>query len=348
MPRLAARVWRTDHGYVGGKDGVSFRLSDKTAYWLSGNLYARPVDVKEFCDVIEKLSPGKPTRSTNVLMEYFENAGERAIPIFVVNGQGYDFILHSEGLDLFIPPNPAKAGSQDDEENADDKKFYESDDGKTRALREILRMYRFRALGTPPIALPRYPIYPLERNGRPAKYPFPSIQMNTPTGPSLPPEDWVKGLADLPSDRPRRKKLDWWITGAAYRGIMAELPRIVASLWHELASDYPTGADDSTTYEGRFHEQLKSLLQQRVETTLFKKMNVIVGKNEAPRDAGETWKQNDVMITNDGLYVLDPTLDSTDGETMVTPSLESVLLDIESGVAGNPVFTDSWPGDPPL
>ena len=134
-----------------------------------------------------------------------------------------------------------------------------------------------------------------------------------------------------------RKSRCWQVEGSVYRGFATELPRIVATAWME-----PGGAGPYTT---AFHDPgeqgLRELLRERLETMLprFQQMafQEIVGSpptlpNGAAVPAAPRWNEGDVMITDQGFYF---------PELSAPPDLESMIVEIASGRAGNPVFTDS-------
>jgi hypothetical protein len=348
MPRLAARVWRTQFGLLRpGETRLSFPPASTKEPEKIGNLLGYLVEGPElepFWRVLVEVSMGAQDakayldglqrdgstragvtagqRSALAVLRYFDpkTPSEFRIPVRFIDSESYDFILHSGGLDIFVPPNPARM--------SDFNTLHDFDNpaDRERALAEILRMYRFRVTGAPPIGLPGVPATSPDAED---DYLTPTIQLAAPTGVSMAHEEWLRGTS---AGNPK-----WYITGAVYRGIMAELPRIIASLWHEgRVWTNQSEADKDRTYAGRFRADLKELLEERLEANLPKEMRFDVGRRP-PNGGGATWNPRDVMITHEGLVVPDPGNKS--------PDLTSVLVAIEKGIAGNPVFTDS--GIPP-
>jgi len=146
----------------------------------------------------------------------------------------------------------------------------------------------------------------------------------------------------------------WQISGAVYRGIGAELPRIVATMWYEQLTGCTV---DEHTYTIRFPDPdrgMRSIFEDRLETSLprFGQMRFGLHPGTTTVNLGGTsltvptlaatsipasslnafWNADDVMITNAGLCV---------PPQPGAPSLDAMLDEIIAGTAGNPVFTDS-------
>ncbi len=252
-------------------------------------------------------------------------AGKEVIRMNFVGECGYDFILSDAGLDLFAPLMP-------------EEDF------------ELYRYYSFRRTGRPSLGVPTY-------LDDPAVLTF---SVDAPTGPGqvftthaaldgISPEWNECRLRDL--DCLRWHELDkagspsewrqqphvgfsyidylsavgnarcWQVEGSVYRGILDELPRVVAEIWIERA--FPVGG--SRTYSARFtSSKAREIFMERIETSLpdtdEMDFNVVSGLA-------------DVRITNKGFYL--PAI--SEGR----PARDVMLNAIIAGRAGNPVFTDS-------
>lgn len=262
----------------------------------------------------------RATAAANVL----GNAG--SIPVSMRGRGGYDFLLTDRGLELVMPDVPG-----------------------TKA--EMLRYYTFRRTGRPAIGLPGYLTAAVS-----------AVATDSPTGPSQIAINQAAVLAlldEFPNcDEatcirqglvfigPReglpieeyvclvKKFRCWYLFGSAYRGIMTEIPRIVANIWleEELGTDALPGA-----YTPRFTDPgdngLRSIFEERLETEIHeeRRMHFEVHPLSAPLNV--PWNANDVMVTNKGLYFPEPAAGG--------PSLDQMLVAMVAGRAGNPVFTDS-------
>jgi hypothetical protein len=232
-------------------------------------------------------------RSTHQVLDYFDpvKTDPKRMTLRIIRVSGYDFILHQGGLDIFVPENPFK------------DKHGKQKDGRA----EILRYYRFRETGAPPIGLP----------GRPADL-AKVKNLTEPTGTSQAQDDWVRGMASQSS---------WWITGAIFRAIMTEYPRIIASLWYEEAVWDPksTNPNYENSYAAKFNAQdgLKTLIEERLEVELPDALKIT---------SSEAASHTDVEISESGMVFPHP---------KGAPQRDELILEIESGRAGNPVFTDT-------
>jgi hypothetical protein len=245
-------------------------------------------------------------RSTHKVLEYFKKTpAEERIPVRLIDAvPGYDFMLHSQGLDVFLPDNPFEG----------DGDKWKKGDGWT----EVLRYYKFRKTGAPPIGLP----------GGPAKL-TKVKNLTAPTGTSQAQNDWVRCMST------GKDAAKWWITGSVFRGMMTEYPRIIAGLWYEHAvwqtpRDEPKKGDDpkkewDKTYACKFGKSngLKTLIEQRLEVELPEALMVKVADQTLTTD---------VLITPKKMLFPDPG---------PPPDGEALMDAIESSVAGNPVFTDT-------
>ena len=353
MARIAATVWRGQLKWPPETEGQL----------VHADMYGFPVEgdvLDEFWETLARISFGSVAgykskraalqkslhdklpehselqRAAHLVLSYFDPKGDdpHRIRFRVIKAHAYDFVLSSEGIDVFIPPDP----------------FVDDDGARNmeRGRAEILRMYKFRETGKPPIGLPGLPATGgTESRG----YHVPISQLTNPTGSYQIHEDWARGQSNA---------VQWWLTGSAYRGMMHQLPRVIASLWYESVAWPPSDPEggpegDQHTIRDDFEEEdgfadldgrgdrpkgLRRLLEQRTETRFPRHMAMdVLGEGEAIPGLGEggdapaSWDACDVMITNLGLHFPDP--------GMVAPDIEDILDAIESGVAGNPVFTDS-------
>lgn len=114
----------------------------------------------------------------------------------------------------------------------------------------------------------------------------------------------------------------WWLEGSVYRGILEQLPRIVATAWREQVLS--CGSSSSYTAMLALPDGLREIFNQRLESTLPPATRMVFALDAAIED---------VMVTNRGLLVPDP------GTPPV--NLDAMLTAIANGRAGNPVFTDS-------
>jgi hypothetical protein len=302
-PRLVARYWRGE---------ISLDAAT-TAVHLAGMVPALKVPgvtSKTFDDYMDELA------------DYL--GGANVIPIRVMGEGGFDFVLSDQGLDLFMPEKPL-----------------------TRT--DLVRYYMYRQTGRPSLGVPRY-----MSKGTAA------IGLDRPTGPSQVQVD-LKALDGLVAGTPCAMEIIhclelhgvpahalpehvplsleayqclleptrcWQISGAVFRGILTELPRVVATAWMEDLS-YST-SPPPTSYTKRFarsgNRGLRSIFEERLETSLPKKDRMHFQKYPS------TNPQADVRITNRGMYF--PAIPDI-------PSTSAMFDEMKVGRAGNPVFTDS-------
>lgn len=350
MPRLAAAVWRGDLVWPPKTGAVP----------LDDGLLAHPLKdqaLEVFADELVEIGFGtqenylKAARgrnrltgsqlSTLVATEYFHPGAaaaylknrppdEHRLTLRVIQAESYDFVLSDGGLDVFVPPTPGSAEPGP------------VPPGKTdEARKEVLQFYKFRETSKPPIGLPGAPTSSLPED----RDSFINIpQLTAPTGSHQVPEGWIRAMAN---------QVEWWLSGSLYRGLMGAYPRIIASMWYEevaWGAEEPKYSPKSReqTYRSRFErgegkgkgdDDLKEMLEERVETVLPEELGIFVPSiKERPawlegKDP-PGWNPNDIMIASDGLYFPDP------GDA---PTWDELLEAIKSGVAGNPVFTDSGP-----
>lgn len=128
----------------------------------------------------------------------------------------------------------------------------------------------------------------------------------------------------------------WQVSGAVYRGISVELPRVVAICWLEQGScKKPAPA---VFYYQMFSDPtdqgLREIFRERLETALPDDEHMVFRTHPSspPETCGTEWDPDDLMVTNLGFYV--PKLPNA-------PAEADIYQKIGSGEAGNPVFTDS-------
>lgn len=326
MPRLAATVWRNKlewpprgtQGQLVEGSMYAFPLAGEAikAFWsaLAENGFGSEKNYTNVRDKLDgsgtlengiRVSAGQ--RAAHVCLEYFDPAGhlDKRMPVRIIRAEAYDFVLSSDGLDIFIPDDPFKDGNGEPDLAG----------GRT----QVVNLYRFRETGRRPIALPGVPMTFKAANSH-VLIPIP--QLTTPTGSYQIHEGWTRGKAN---------DVKWWIAGSTYRGIMASLPRIIACKWYDelVGKNYGPDASVRPTVD-RFGSELRKLLEERIETKLPALMQIQVASGREKHPAG--WHAWDVMITDQGFRFPDPG---------TAPTPDEILEAIEKGRAGNPVFTDS-------
>lgn len=113
----------------------------------------------------------------------------------------------------------------------------------------------------------------------------------------------------------------WWLEGAVYRGILEQLPRVVATAWREQVLSC-TGDTSYTTLLAE-SDGLRTIFNQRLESSLPPAERMVFELDATI---------SDVTISNQGIRVPDPG---------APPALDTMFTAIANGRAGNPVFTDS-------
>jgi len=261
--------------------------------------------------------------------------GPAPIPLTFVGEGGYDFVLSDVGLELFAPAQPLNDF-------------------------EYMRYYSFRSTGRPSLGVPLY----LEKADL-------ALELDAPTGPSQILSTQA-GLNDVTAnstgcklgqlncfcpqvwrgekpDRDRQFSFQsflaatesvrqWQLEGAVYRGILTELPRVIAEIWLERLQ----GATAPNTYNSRFFPgslTVREIFKERLETSLPESNLMTFDVDPLALD---------VRVTNDGLY-LPPvpsmpagSVPGVDWDTASNAPLRNLVLrEIASGHAGNPVFTNS-------
>jgi len=125
----------------------------------------------------------------------------------------------------------------------------------------------------------------------------------------------------------------WQLEGSVYRGILEQLPRVVATVWRERlhATTYRCSVDPDS-YSARWGnpDTMRDIFRERLETSLPRPAKMIFKVGAAPPDVERA--DPDVMITNRGI---------TFPNITAPPSLTDMFKAISTGAAGNPVFTDT-------
>lgn len=301
------------------------------------------------------------------LMRHKGVRGSR-FPMWIAGTGGYDFILSDQGIELFMPDAPQGTSVADRE--LDLLRYYTFRQSGRPSLGipgymtgsmsllsvdapvgpsqvEVDPISTFWALGLDPScaeaarllgrwgvsksaqdvisALVRDPAYASTKAGKNALSRPPTIPMTF--------DEYLCAM------RPFRC---WQVSGAVYRGIAAELPRIVATAWMEpppavTLPQNTLGLSTAGPFQSRFADPgdngLRSLVRERLETALpdAKQMH-FEAKAVANPPAAPLWDADDLMITNQG-FIFPP--------LPTRPSLCVMLTQIAEGRAGNPVFTDS-------
>jgi len=265
-------------------------------------------------------------RQILLVLQYFEpekyENNKKRMKLRVIRAEAYDFILFDGGLDLFVPPKPY--GTAEGQPAPALGLDPSPEDLKAEWTRqEIMRMYKFRETGPPPIGLSGVPATSSEE-GQSYLVPITAA----PTGPTDVPHDWMRGMAG---------NTKWWFTGSLYASMNQAIPRLVASLWFEeltrpLDWDHP---NFPLTYKCRWQTGagLRELIQHRLETKLNCEIE-LGDPDDWNRTPDAQWNPRDLMITNKGLVVPYP------GKC---PEVDDLLEDIVAGAAGNPVFTNTIP-----
>ncbi|HSW27968.1 MAG TPA: hypothetical protein VLH75_00625 [Longimicrobiales bacterium] len=300
--------------------------------------------IEEEAAALGLTAPGGPpgwgeTRfQRRMLLLWNHFSGADPLPVSFVGEGEYDFVLSDVGLELFAPKQP--------------KEDF-----------EYVRYYAFRHTGRPSLGVPLY-----------LKEADLALALDAPTGPSqiLSSEN---ALAQLhanasgcrlsqlacfcrPTAGDRLKETyftfqgflaatesmrHWQLEGAVYRGILTELPRVIAEIWLERYH----GATSSSTYNALFRTSttvengIRRIFKERLETSL----------PAPPRMSWEVGPAGtlalDVTLSQGGIVFPPlPTapLNPDPNDWHVTPDRPRprlILREIYSGRAGNPVFTDS-------
>ncbi|MCG8468954.1 MAG: hypothetical protein MJB57_12245 [Gemmatimonadetes bacterium] len=340
FPRIVTRHWESPEQLKtksGWADVPTF-LGDAAGFIkaYADDLYYTGVGSDEFRARLKKLR--KYLRGKDPLCP-------KPIPLYGLPGEGFDFNLSDDGLELLLPPDPwAK---------------YQNPE------LEIYRMYTFRRTATRAIKVPGV-------TGAPRETSIPNA-ITTDTIESLVslPRTAVTDLSDaLGGDRAAADRGDmltkmlespsqssssddaghgchdwidlasycgqladcrcWQLSGRTYRGILHDLPRLIAWIWLEQEAEAKAGitgpAKSVLSYEERFHgkgnEGLRGLFRERLE--------IILPDEACMRFETSTHEQ--VIVTNQGLFF---------PELPKRPSRAALLDAWKQGSGGIPVFSDS-------
>jgi hypothetical protein len=118
----------------------------------------------------------------------------------------------------------------------------------------------------------------------------------------------------------------WQLEGSVYRGILEQLPRVVATVWREQGMNCASGS----SYADRFGNPraMRGIFEERLETTLPAYDDMVFEVGSRPGDPPLL----DVEISNQGIRF---------PEAGAAPAVERMFEAIATGAAGNPVFTDT-------
>lgn len=345
-PRVTAQMWQT---------GVWFDPADMGENIVPLILGAIPslVAASSSCEF--------NARASRLIPYLSRSLGDGRIPIRLI-GRGHDFVLSDAGLDLFAPERPA------DVEMLRYYRFRRTGRGSL-GLSNYLDTWPKVILTDSPTGPSQIAIdfnlaadivVSSEAEGCVlgsiecvreffGRTPRPTNQVGTERQDG----DQVAPALDQDAQERQVTELDqvtymclvdecrcWQVSGAVYRGISTQLPRIVADIWYERAACYPGGTPPATSYDYRFHtlppehrEGMRTVFEETLETTLPSPDDMLFRFHPSSPPLSGLWNADDVMITNRGFYL--PPLPSSD------PDLTTILSDIVAGNAGNPVFTDS-------
>jgi hypothetical protein len=155
------------------------------------------------------------------------------------------------------------------------------------------------------------------------------LEDNLPGGPCTPPtSEWYSCE--------KKKDRCWQVSGAVYRGMLEQFPRLIAQAWFEQPGTVPSAQFPAQVAAGN-PTTLRSRMRERMETALDGEDRMVFGWGpvQPPAPAGD-WSgvidSGGLMITNQGFYFTKPG---------IVPNLAACLTEIIAGKAGNPVFTDS-------
>jgi len=313
------------------------------------------------CDMHEKFYPHKGTSRFDgrlaVLKNYLTDGVEieadgdsfnmEAVPVrFFRANDVFDFIIGNTGLDLFHPASPFDAGVQGGDE-------------KDR-MANVFRAFTYRETGQRPVTLPMAGKwesgFPRERS---------SVHLSIPGGPSnIELEDgaalmwwidkgfdvdaqpvigeWLEDVENPDVDvdafvtwlRPDRQ---WQIKGSIYREIMAQLPRVIATIWTESVTGATSGLDEA--YVDNSDTGARQVFERRGEIGLPRESKMVF--RGLDKRVGWAWADLDVKECNsDGFLSEKGILLPAHGDP---PEEDALLTAWINGTAGNPVFTDCIP-----
>lgn len=271
---------------------------------------------------------------------------DNVMPVRLLEGRAYDFMLSNDGLDVVIPPSPF---SSDWSDPAADKVTREIEQ------REVYLQYMYRKTQPRPLGVPS-----CDTANDDGLQGLASVVLSEAGGPTnividtdilldwlaaiaaeAGADDLVAGFETFEADGILSGPLDlsaliylfgpgrcWRLAGSVYRGIMAELPRVIANSWYEqnLGAGSTAG-----TYTARYSDPseagLRTIFEERLE------IGLPTASFKCQAKAADATNPGDVTITNEGLFFPSP---------CTSPPDEKVLLSSWiNGTAGNPMFTDS-------
>lgn len=352
FPRLVAKAWLAEDGEdwlwpgmsenelvdslwrlrteLGGRMGVS------TTTWQDLRLQALATPLGW-----RNIPQGTALKDrVQAIAEYFER--DSAVRFQISGTGGYDFLLSEWGVEFFFPAKPKSAA-------------------------DLLRYFAFRNTGRPAIGLPGY-----MESGMAA------VSVDAPTGPSqvvVSPELMStrvliesqaigeglnraqlrerlrSGIAQRHSATrqaaPRRESITayvcsghtWQMEGTVYRGIMVELPRVIAIGWmegEEKTYDAPHSYAQRIWLDRK--AEFRTIFEERLETMIPAGMKFEFQPAQAAGVLDAVWDSSDMMITHEGFFFPEPPSAIADTSEK---KLEKMITAIAEGRAGNPVFTDS-------
>lgn len=345
-PRIVSRYWEHPKE-LRTKDGVRTppRFRGDAAEFIrayADDLWYTKVGTKTFRKQLKRLR------------KYLKGADDRCptpIPVFGLPGDGFDFVISDDGLDLLLPPDPWRSRRYTDPEV------------------EIYRLYTYRKTAERAIKVPgvtgaqRETAIPNaittdtleslihlrsghvreraeklgrvkrgDEDGERERVWCDALERAEPETDDDPDGEDGKspgcgGHMDLGSYCHHLADARCWqVTGRVYRAILHDLPRLVAWIWLEQEVER-AGAGNVLSYEDRWpdpgNDGLRSIFSERLEILL---PEAACMKFEVDHSTTE------VMLTNQGLFF--PPLPKR-------PNREELLESWKWGTGGIPVFTDS-------
>lgn len=345
-PRIVSRCWERPKE-LRTKDGTRTppRFCGDAAEFIrayADDLWYTDVGTKTFRKQLRKLR------------RYLKGRDDQCptpIPIFGLPGDGFDFVISDDGLDLLLPPDPWR------------RRRY------THPEVEIYRLYTYRKTAERAIKVPGV-------TGAQRETAIPNA-VTTDTLESLihlhaghvresadklsrvkrgdeegerervwcdalergagEPEDDCDDEGEATHGCDSHMDLGsychhlgearcWQVTGRVYRAILHDLPRLVAWIWLEQEVER-AGAGNVLSYEDRWsdpgNDGLRSIFSERLEILL---------PDEACMMFEPDFPTSEVLLTNQGLFF--PPLPKR-------PNRAQLLESWKSGTGGIPVFTDS-------
>lgn len=137
----------------------------------------------------------------------------------------------------------------------------------------------------------------------------------------------------------------WQLSGAVYRAILTELPRVVATVWLEQIDGVAGGSSYTANFaqggDGNPDVGIRKIFRERLETSLPLANSMYFRTYTPAQAAALGWLDNDVMVTNEGLHLPQIQALNLGNPATTKATWDGIYDEIMKGRAGNPVFTDS-------